>query len=95
MAYDAASDADLNKLVADLHRRMARTEAALEQIRKELAALLTRNLATCPACGTAFDILAHHTSIGLFSNTVYVKCPTCNHQMPIEGRGGTARAVSG
>ena len=89
------SDADLTQLVADLRQRVARTEAVLEAIRKELAELRTRNLATCPACRTEFDILAHHTSIGLFSNTVYVKCPTCNHQMPVGGQGGTATAVSG
>ena len=90
-----ASETDLTQLVADLQQRLARTETLLEEIRKELAELRTRNLAACPACGTEFDILAHHTSIGLFSNTVYVKCPSCNHQMPVGERGGAAKAVSG
>ncbi len=86
--------------ITEVDARLARVEAALngltgalEGIRKELAELQRRNLATCPSCRTEFDMLAHHTSIGLFGNTVYVKCPGCHYQMPVEGRGGPARAV--
>ena len=54
-----------------------------------------RYVATCPACSTRYDMLAHHYSIGLFDNMVYVKCPKCNKGMPVQGgAGGEISAVA-
>jgi predicted Zn finger-like uncharacterized protein len=47
-----------------------------------------RYVVTCPACGTKYDMLAHHYSIGLFDNMVYVKCPKCNKSLPVSGGAG-------
>lgn len=47
----------------------------------------------CPACGTRFDMLAHHYSIGLFDNMVYVKCPKCNKAWPVKGGAGSSVGV--
>jgi len=47
-----------------------------------------RYVATCPACATKYDMLAHHYSIGLFDNMVYVKCPKCNKTLPVSGGAG-------
>jgi ssDNA-binding Zn-finger/Zn-ribbon topoisomerase 1 len=33
-------------------------------------------------------MLAHHYSIGLFDNLVYVKCPKCHKTLPLKGGSG-------
>jgi predicted Zn finger-like uncharacterized protein len=48
----------------------------------------SRYVASCPSCGTKYDMLAHHYSIGLFDNMVYVKCPKCNKSLPVSGGAG-------
>ncbi|MEW6323846.1 MAG: hypothetical protein AB1515_00510 [Nitrospirota bacterium] len=67
----------------------------VDALRKEVAALrdAVQQLhnyytATCDQCGTRYDLLAHHYSVGLFDNVVYVKCPKCQKAVPVEGRQG-------
>ena len=68
---------------------------AMEALEARLSESTGRYVITCTACSTPFDILAHHYSIGLFDNMVYVKCPKCNKSYPIQGgSGGGIRAVS-
>jgi len=70
-------------------------------LRKSLSALndrfsesSERYIVSCPGCSTRYDMLAHHYSIGLFDNMVYVKCPNCNKSLPIQGgSGGQVKAV--
>jgi hypothetical protein len=38
-------------------------------------------------------MLAHHYSIGLFDNLVYVKCPKCHKALPVKGGSGGDVAV--
>jgi hypothetical protein len=52
-----------------------------------------RYVASCPACSTRYDMLAHHYSIGLFDNMVYVKCPKCNKALPLQGGAGGDVAI--
>jgi hypothetical protein len=71
---------------------LRREVAALQQA---VAELRSRYTTTCGQCGTAYDLLAHHYSVGLFDNVVYVKCPKCQKAVPIEGlREGGIRLVS-
>lgn len=71
---------------------LRRDLAALQEVVKELR---SRYTATCGQCGTAYDLLANHYSVGLFDNVVYVKCPKCQKAVPIEGlREGGIRLIS-
>jgi len=87
---------------AQLHETVTRLRAEVDALRRELtalndavAALRSRYTATCSQCGTAYDLLANHYSVGLFDNVVYVKCPKCQKAVPIEGlREGGIRLVS-
>jgi hypothetical protein len=68
---------------------------ALEALEARFSKSADRYVITCTACSTRFDLLAHHYSIGLFDNMVYVKCPKCNKSYPIQGgSGGGVRAVT-
>jgi len=78
-----------------LHEVVTRLQAEVETLRRDLTVLAetVKSLrghyaATCSQCGTAYDLLAHHYSVGLFDNVVYVKCPKCQKAVPIEGRQG-------
>jgi len=80
---------------AHLRETVTRLQVEIDALRRELAALTDavaalrgRYTATCSQCGTAYDLLAHHYSVGLFDNVVYVKCPKCQKAVPIEGRQG-------
>ena len=64
--------------IADLTKRVG-------DIELEVLAGASRYIAVCPGCSTRFDMLAHHYSIGLFDNLVYVKCPKCNRALPVKG----------
>ena len=73
----------------------ATLRAEIDGLRKELAELraavqeLRRRYSTpCDQCGTVYDLLAHHYSVGLFDNVVYVKCPKCQKSVPLEGNRG-------
>ena len=65
---------DLHKVISSLNERVSESTG--------------RYVASCPACSTQFDMLAHHYSIGLFDNMVYVKCPNCNKTLPVQGGSG-------
>lgn len=68
---------------------------AIESLEAKISESANRYVVACPACETRFDMLAHHYSIGLFDNMVYVKCPKCNKALPIQGgSGGAIRAVA-
>lgn len=67
----------------------------ISDLRKDLSLLnerfsesVDRYTVSCPACSTQFDMLAHHYSIGLFDNMVYVKCPNCSKTLPVQGGSG-------
>lgn len=61
---------------------------AQETFQDRLSESSGRYVATCPKCRTVFDMLAHHYSIGLFDNLVYVKCPKCQKALPVKGGSG-------
>ncbi len=74
---------------------IANLQTQVDALRKELAALTeavqrlqNHYTATCEQCGTRYDLLTNHYSVGLFDNVVYVKCPKCQKAVPVEGRQG-------
>lgn len=78
-----------------LQKRITELESLVEVLQKRVAALgvgvedsARRYVARCPECATDFDMLAHHYSIGLFDNLVYVKCPKCQKTLPLRGGPG-------
>jgi hypothetical protein len=85
-----------------LHEVVTRLQAEVETLRRDLTALTetvkalrSHYAATCSQCGTAYDLLANHYSVGLFDNVVYVKCPKCQKAVAIEGlREGGIRLVT-
>ncbi|HUJ80216.1 MAG TPA: hypothetical protein VLY45_07880 [Nitrospiria bacterium] len=87
---------------AHLFDTVARLRAEIDALRRDLTALndavstlRNRYTATCTQCGTAYDLLANHYSVGLFDNVVYVKCPKCQKAVPIEGlQEGGIRLIS-
>ena len=77
-----------------LEQHMEQLRAMLTEIQQQIKITAKRYIATCPGCRTDFDLLAHHYSIGLFDNLVYVKCPQCHKTLPIEGgSGGGVRII--
>ena len=84
-------DTDLKKIedrLRKLEMHMEQLRATLTELQQQITAAAKRYIAACPECRTEFDLLAHHYSIGLFDNLVYVKCPKCNKPLPIEGGSG-------
>ncbi len=87
--------------IKTLQDRVTQLESHVESLREMVAALgsglqtaARRYVANCPECETEFDMLAHHYSIGLFDNLVYVKCPECQKALPLRGGpGGNIRTV--
>ena len=80
--------------VQELEKQMEQLRATLADFKQQITAATRRYIATCPGCRTEFDLLAHHYSIGLFDNLVYVKCPKCHKPLPVEGgSGGGVRVV--
>ncbi len=85
-----------------VERPNPKIEAQIEQLRSQVTNLqntvdflesrihvsANRYVAVCPGCKTRFDMLAHHYSIGLFDNLVYVKCPKCHKALPVRGGSG-------
>ena len=92
-----SKDTDLEKIedrLQRLEKHMEQLRATLVELQQQIAAAAKRYIATCPGCRAEFDLLAHHYSIGLFDNLVYVKCPKCNKPLPIEGgSGGGIRVI--
>ena len=81
--------------VPALQEQVDRLQSQIELLQKVIANLETkvltaagRYIAVCPGCQTQFDMLAHHYSIGLFDNLVYVKCPKCHKALPVKGGSG-------
>lgn len=79
----------------DLEKQVGQLQAQIHLLQKTVAALeaklltaANRYVATCANCQTRFDMLAHHYSIGLFDNLVYVKCPKCHKALPVKGGSG-------
>ena len=75
-----------------LGERLSAVEAQLASLTQALGALTPvlheasqRYIATCATCHARFDMLVHHYSIGLFHNIVYVRCPSCNKEQPLQG----------
>ena len=74
---------------------LAKLEGEVATLREELAGLKEavrelsiRYMTTCDQCGTVYDLLANHYSVGLFDNVVYVKCPSCQKAVPVEPKRG-------
>ncbi len=88
------------QLIRDLQERVQQLQSHIRVLQKSVDALemkllntTGRYVATCPNCQTRFDMLAHHYSIGLFDNLVYVKCPKCQKALPVKGGSGGDVAV--
>jgi hypothetical protein len=81
---------DLQSLIGGLQTKMDQISATLKQLEVATSAAESGHRVICPACQTPYDMLAHHYSIGLFDNLVYVKCPKCRKSLPLQsdGRGG-------
>lgn len=76
---------ELEKHVQQLQSQILVLQKSVEALEKRLLISSGRYIATCPNCQTRFDMLAHHYSIGLFDNLVYVKCPKCHKALPVKG----------
>jgi hypothetical protein len=73
---------------AQLRDNVVRLQEEMAQLKRAVQELFERYSTTCEQCGTVYDLLAHHYSVGLFDNVVYVKCPSCQKAVPVEGRRG-------
>jgi len=78
----------MREMAVRLQSEIAALKAELAELRAQVTGLHARYSTTCDQCGTVYDLLAHHYSVGLFDNVVYVKCPKCQKAVPIEGRHG-------
>lgn len=96
---EAAAQADairrLEERLADHDADLRTTREELDRVREELDSLRSmirelaaKTTAVCKKCGISYDVFAHHYSIGLFDNIVYVKCPDCQTPMPVDPRHG-------
>ncbi|MBI3596664.1 MAG: hypothetical protein HY203_05880 [Nitrospirae bacterium] len=93
---DALSAQDLQKQVQKLQSQILSLQKSVEALETKLLKTSARYVAACPNCQTRFDMLAHHYSIGLFDNLVYVKCPKCHKTLPLKGgSGGDVDLVQG
>jgi hypothetical protein len=78
----------------ELEKQVEKLQAAMTELQQQIISAARRYIAVCPGCRTEFDLLAHHYSIGLFDNLVYVKCPKCHKPLPVEGgSGGGVRVI--
>jgi hypothetical protein len=84
---------ELQNQVQKLQSQLLVLQKSVETLEKRLLTSGGRYIATCPNCQTRFDMLAHHYSIGLFDNLVYVKCPKCHMALPVKGGSGGEVAV--
>ena len=84
---------ELQKQVQLLQSQIRLLQKSVEDLELKLLNAADRYIATCHHCRTRFDMLAHHYSIGLFDNLVYVKCPKCHKALPVKGGSGGEVAV--
>lgn len=85
---------DLRNQIQQLKSEISDLKKVVGDIKLKMLKEAERYIAVCPGCNTRFDIVAHHYSIGLFDNLVYVKCPKCNRALPVKGGiGGEIRVV--
>jgi len=85
---DVLPTQDLQKQVQILQSQILSLQKSVEALETKLLNASARYVAACPNCQTRFDMLAHHYSIGLFDNLVYVKCPKCHKTLPLKGGSG-------
>lgn len=86
---------DLQSLLSATQHQLSASLDRLKKIEAGPGPNQDKYKATCPACRTPYDMLAHHYSIGLFDNLVYIKCPKCHKALPIQGDGqGGVQAVT-
>jgi len=85
---DTIAPQDLQKQVQKLQSQILALQKTVETLESKLLEASARYVADCPNCQTRFDMLAHHYSIGLFDNLVYVKCPKCHKTLPLKGGSG-------
>ena len=85
---DVLSTQNLQNQVQKLQSQILSLQKSVEALEMKLQNAAARYVAVCPSCQTRFDMLAHHYSIGLFDNLVYVKCPKCNKTLPLKGGSG-------
>ena len=78
----------LREQMERLQSELVRLQKAVEALEERVRSTARRYIAVCPGCQTQFDMLAHHYSIGLFDNLVYVKCPKCHKALPVKGGSG-------
>ena len=74
--------------VQQLSESVAQLRSELAELKQLVRELCDRYTTTCEGCGTVYDLLAHHYSVGLFDNVVYVKCPSCQKAVPVDGKRG-------
>ena len=74
-----------------LESMLSRFQAALEKLEARVDEAHEKNTTTCEDCAIEFDLFAHHYSIGLFDNIVYVKCPRCQRAFPVDPKGGVKK----
>ena len=84
---------ELQKQVQLLQSQIQQLQKSMKDLELKLFNATGRYVATCSNCQTRFDMLAHHYSIGLFDNLVYVKCPKCQKALPVKGGSGGEVAV--
>lgn len=88
------SGPNLHDQIRQLQSQVLFLQKSVETLEMKLLDASNRYVATCSACRTRFDMLAHHYSIGLFDNLVYVKCPKCHKALPVKGGGkGEVRVI--
>jgi len=93
---DSRPAQDLQQQVQILQSQILSLQKSLEALESKLLSASARYVAACPNCQTRFDMLAHHYSIGLFDNLVYVKCPKCHKTLPLKGgSGGDVELIQG
>ena len=79
------------RVISGLQNDLQLVQKELGQIKEQIRKLYTKIVTTCKSCQTEFDVLAHHYSIGLFHNIVFVKCPKCQTEMAVDPKEGVKR----
>ncbi len=79
------------KLIVTLRSSLSQLQTDLDHIHGKIQEISRKNVTTCKSCQTEFDLFAHHYSIGLFDNIVFVKCPNCHTAMPVDPKEGVKR----